>query len=151
MLGGAVITTMLAPATANAQRSKGALDQGDEGQPAFSQFKGVKIGMVVDDARKKLGNPRDKSADQDFYVFNDNEVVQVYYDKGGVVSAISIDYMNGASSIPTSKDLFGADTAANADGSVYKMVRYPKAGCWVAYSRTAGDEATVTITMQKIQ
>lgn len=150
MLGGAIITTMLAPATSNAQRLKGALDQGDENQPAFSQFKGVKIGMVADEARKKLGSPKEKSAEQDFYVFNDNEVVQVYYDKGGVVSAISIDYMNGANSIPTSKDLFGADTAAKADGSVYRMIRYPKAGYWVSYNRTAGNEATVTITMQKI-
>lgn len=151
VLSCAIITAILAPASSNAQRSKGALDQRPEDQPAFSQFKGVKIGMVADEARKKLGSPREKSAEQDFYVFNDNEVVQVYYDKGGTVNAISIDYMNGASSIPSSKDVFGADTAAKADGSVYKMVRYPKAGYWVSYSRTAGNEATVTITMQKIQ
>ena len=107
--------------------------------------------MLADDARKKLGNPRDKSAEQDFYMVNDNEVLQVYYDKGGAVNAISIDFMSGAGAVPTSKEVFGADAEAKADGSIYKIVRYPKAGYWVSYSRTAGNEPTTTITMQKIQ
>jgi hypothetical protein len=98
-----------------------------------------------------LGNPRDKSAEQDFYMVNDNEVLQVYYDKSGAVSAISIDFMSGATAVPTSKEVFGADAEAKADGSIYKLVRYPKVGYWVSYSRTAGTEATTTITMQKIQ
>ena len=32
---------------------------------------------------------------------------------------------------------------------MYKMVSYPKAGYWVAYSRTAGDEPLTIITMQR--
>jgi hypothetical protein len=151
ILSCAVMLAMLVPATTKAQRAKGNLDPGEDNQPAFSQFKGIRIGMTADDARKKLGNPRDKSPEQDFYMFNDNEAVQVFYDKAGAVSAISIDFMNGANGIPTSKDVLGADAERKADGSVYKLVRYPKAGYWVSYSRTAGNEPTVTITMQKIQ
>ena len=151
IFGFALMLGLLLPAPAHAQRSKGAVDTGDEGQPAFSQFKGVKIGMMADEARKKLGNPREKSAEQDFYMINDNEALQIYYDKGGAVSAISIDYMSGANGVPTPKDLFGADAETKPDGSIYKMVRYPKAGFWVSYSRTAGNESTVTLTMQKIQ
>jgi hypothetical protein len=147
----ALTLALLMPAAAKAQRSKGALDSGDENQPTINQFKGVRIGMLADDARKKLGNPRDKSAEQDFYMVNDNEVLQVYYDKGGAVNAISIDFMSGAAAVPTSKEVLGADAEAKADGSIYKMVRYPKAGYWVSYSRTAGNEPTTTITMQKIQ
>jgi hypothetical protein len=146
----AVVVIMLAPTLLNAQRSKGTLDSGDDNQPAFSQFKGVKIGMPADEARKKLGTPRDKSPEQDFYVFNDTEAVQVFYDKGGAVNAISIDFMSGSNGAPTSKDVLGAEAEPKADGSVYKMVRYPKAGYWVSYSRTAGNDPTVTITMQKI-
>jgi hypothetical protein len=145
-----VTIILLLPPAASAQRSKGSLETQEE-QPSFNQFRGVKIGMAADEARKKLGNPREKSAEQDFYMVNDNEAVQVYYDKGGAVNAISIDFMSGASGIPTSKDLLGAEAEAKADGSIYKMVRYPKAGFWVSYSRTAGNDATVTITMQKIQ
>ena len=147
----ALTLALLIPASANAQRSKGALDSGDETQPSVNQFKGVRIGMMADDARKKLGTPRDKSAEQDFYMLSDNEVLQVYYDKSGAVSAISIDFMSGAPAVPTSKEIFGADAEAKPDGSIYKMVRYPKAGYWVSYSRTAGTDSTTTITMQKIQ
>lgn len=146
---GAVTLLMLAASTSAAQRSKGNVDTPDESQGGF-QFRGLKIGMVTDEARKKLGAPKEKSPEQDFYVFNDNEAVQVYYVKGAV-SAVSIDYMTGASGIPTPKDVFGAEAEAKADGSIFKMVRYPKAGYWVSYSRTAGNEPTITVTMQKIQ
>jgi len=106
--------------------------------------------MPAEEARKKLGNPRDKSDEQDFYVFNDNQAVQIYYDKGKTVSAISIDFMEGAGDVPLPKDIVGSEPDSRPDGSSYKMVRYPKAGYWVSYSKTAGNSPTVTITMQKI-
>ena len=143
----AVIVLLLTASTAAAQGSKGSITTPDEN--GF-QFRGVKIGMATDDARKKLGSPREKSAEQDFYLFNDNEAVQIYYEKGAV-SAIAIDYMTGSNGIPTPKAVLGAEAEAKADGSIHKVVRYPKAGYWVSYSRTAGNEPTITITMQKIQ
>ena len=151
LFAGAVILIALAPVALRAQRQKTALDPNDANRPTFSDFKGVSIGMPADEARKKLGSPRDKSPEQDFYMFGENEAVQVYYDKAGAVNAISIDFMNGANAIPSCKDVLGAEAEKKADGSVYKLIRYPKAGYWVSYSRTAGDAATVTVTMQKIQ
>lgn len=147
----AAAVLLLASMTSVAQRSKGSLDPPADNQPSFDQFRGVKIGMAAEEARKKMGTPRDKGAEQDFYLFNENEAVQVYYDKKGAVSAISVDFMSGANGAPTPKDIFGAEVEAKADGSIYKMVRYPKAGYWVSYSRTAGTESLVTITIQKIQ
>jgi len=124
--------------------------KGDD--PLFSDFKGVRIGTTTDEARKKLGNPKDKGDDQDLYMFGDNQMVQVYYDKATKkVTAISIDFMNGASSIPTAKEVIGSEIDSKADGSGYKMVRYPKAGYWVSYSRTGGKDPTTTVTMQKIE
>ena len=122
-----------------------------EDHPLFAQFRGVSIGMTADEARKKLGSPRDKGDDQDFYVFNNTQAVQVFYDKTAKVSAISIDYMSGSTEVPSAKDVVGADPDRRPDGSSYKMVRYPKAGYWVSYSKTAGDSPTITITMQKIE
>jgi len=119
-------------------------------EPLFSEFKGVRIGTPAEEARKKLGNPRDKADDQDFYVFNDTQAVQVYYDKAKTVSAISIDFMSGATEIPAPKDVIGGEPDTKADGSAYKMVRYPKLGYWVSYSRTAGASPTITVTIQKI-
>ena len=138
----AIALVVVAPAQLRAQRG--------EAEPAFSDFKGVRIGSSTDEARKKLGNPRDKGDDQDFYVFKDTQAVQIFYDKTAKVSAISIDYMNGADGIPSPKDVLGTDADKKPDGSMYKLVRYPKAGFWVSYSRTAGNSPTTTVTMQKI-
>lgn len=146
----ALVFMALAPIALRAQRPKDALDSDAENRPAFSDFRGVSIGTHADEARKKLGNPREKGAEQDFYMFGDNQAVQVFYDKAGAVNAIAIDFMSGARAIPTCKDVLGAEVEKKTDGSVYKLIRYPKAGYWVSYSRTAGAEATVTITMQKI-
>jgi hypothetical protein len=150
LTAGAVLLIVLMPKISPAQKpaSQG---NGDDAAPAFSDFKGVRIGMLAEEARKKLGTPRDKAADQDFYLFNDNQAIQVFYDKKGSVSAISVDFMSGASGIPVPKDVLGTTCEAKADGSIYKMIRYPKAGYWVSYSRTSGAEPTITITMQKIE
>ena len=150
VFGCVVAFALTVPTLSQAQRSKGSLDKADDNQPAYNEFRGVRIGMAADEARKKLGTPKDKSAEEDFYVFNDNENAQVLYDKTGTVSTISVNFMSAASSIPTAKDVLGSEAEAKADGAVYKMVRYPKAGYWVAYSRTAGSDAMVTITIQKI-
>ena len=145
VLFAAAVFSVTASVNSNAQRTKGA----DE--PLFSEFKGVRIGTPTEEARKKLGSPRDKAEDLDLYVFNDTQAVQVYYDKSKTVQAISIDYLSGATGIPQPKDVLGTEPDAKPDGSAYKMVRYPKAGFWVSYSRTAGNSPTITITMQKIE
>jgi len=147
-IAGTSVLIGLAANSSLAQRPRASLD--DESRPAYSEFRGVRIGMTTDETRKKLGSPRDKSAEQDFYIYDDTQVVQVYYDKAAKVTAISIDYMNGATGVPSAKDVLGTDADAKPDGSIYKMLRYPKAGYWVSYSRTAGNEPTVTITMQRI-
>jgi hypothetical protein len=148
LLVGALTCITLVTNSSFAQR-RTAPDQPD--QPAFSEFRGVRLGMKADEARKKLGSPRDKGDEQDFFVFNDTQAVQVYYDKTGAVTAVSIDFMSGASAIPSAKEVLGTEAEARADGSAYKMLRYPKAGYWVSYSRTAGSAPTITITMQKIE
>ena len=149
-LAGSFLLVALGPAASRAQKSSG-LDSEQDMRPAFSDFRGVHIGMPAEEARKKLGNPREKSAEQDFYLFNDSQAVQIFYDKAGTVTAVSIDFMSGANSIPSCKDVLGAEAQAKPDGPVYKLLRYPKAGYWVSYSRTAGNSPTITITMQKIE
>jgi hypothetical protein len=139
----ALILTVTVSINSSGQRQKSA----DE--PLFSEFKGVRIGTSTEEARKKLGSPSSKADDQDLYV-DDNQVVQVYYDKAKTVSAISIDFSSGATGIPAPKDVIGGEPDTKADGSAYKMIRYPKQGYWVSYSRTAGASPTITVTIQKI-
>jgi len=45
--------------------------------------------------------------------------------------------MVGADGVITPKQIFSGEIEVKPDGSMYKMVRYPKAGCWLSYNRTA--------------
>lgn len=120
-----------------------------EASASNNGFRGIVIGMPADELRKKLGAPKETSPALDFYVFSDNESAQVVYDASRAVSAISIDF-TGKSKAPAAKDVLGVDVDVSSDGSMYKMIRYPKSGYWVSYNRTAGNDGMVSITMQKI-
>ena len=145
-----MLISLLLPSSSIAQTRNRAAPAGEE-EPAFHEYRGVQIGWLADDVRKKLGSPADKGEEQDFYVFNDKETAQILYDKATrKVTAISVDYTSGATGIITPQQVFGADIEAKPDGSKYKIVRYPKVGYWISYSRTAGDTPIVTVTIQKI-
>jgi hypothetical protein len=104
----------------------------------------------AEDADKPLFNPTDKGDEQDFFMLNDAESAQIFYDKTKKVMAISANFLRGAQNVPTPKVLFGEELAAKPDGSVYKMTRYPKAGYWLSYSKTAGESPLISVTLQKI-
>ncbi len=121
-------------------------------EPLFQTYRGVQLGWGADEVRKKLGTPANKGDEQDYYIFNEKETAQILYDKATKkVTAISVDFMNGATEIITPQQVFGSDFEAKPDGSKYKLVRYPKAGYWISYSRTAGDTPIVTVTLQQFQ
>jgi hypothetical protein len=141
----------VALSSANAQVRKGAPQaSGEDASPSFQEYRGIQLGMGTEDVRKKLGDPKDKGDEQDFYVFNETETAQIVYDKAHKVITISADFMNTSTAL-TAKQVFGADIEAKADGSVYRMVRYPKAGYWLSYNRTGGSSPLISITLQKIQ
>ncbi len=144
----AVISLTLAD-VALAQTARKIPATGDDA-PVFNDYRGVKLGWIADEVRKKLGNPANKADDQDFYMFGENERAQVYYDKDRQVTAISIDFMNGATGAFTPEQVLGSGIEAKSDGSMTKLVRYPKAGCWVSYSRTAGEKPMISVTIQKM-
>ena len=139
----------LAFAAAGARAQNGS--DKDKDAPPFHDYKGVHIGMTTDEARKVLGSPADKGDTQDFYSFNDKESAQLYYDAEHKVFAISVTYLGPNSAAPEPKSVLGADADRKDDGSVYKMIRFPKAGCWVSYTRTSGDSPMTVVTMQKLQ
>ena len=131
----------LAALVSNAQTTSNA--------PIFKDYRGITIGMSAEEARSKLDRLK-KGDGQDFLVFSEHESAQIYYDKDGKVTAISIDYFGDKTGAPTPEAVLGAGIQAKADGSMYQLNRYPEAGFWVSYNRTAGDKPIVTITMQKM-
>ena len=118
-------------------------------QPPFHEYKGVRIGMGADEARRLLGSPTDNDDKQEVFAVNDNESCQVYYDAAKKVSAVSITYYS-SKAVPAVKAVLGEEPEAKQDGSFSKLIRFPKAGYWVSYTRTSGDAPMTIIAMQRI-
>lgn len=118
-------------------------------QPLFTEYKGVKLGMLAQEVRGKLGDPVLKDDEMDYFIFSDGVSAQVAYDKAHTVKAISVDYAGGTGA-PDYRAVVGTELETRADGSTYKIVRYEALGFWVSYNRTSGPVITVTITIQKI-
>jgi len=151
LVAAASLLLALSIASAQGQRRGASHAAANDESPLFHEYRGVQLGMLADEVRKKLGEPRDKSDEQDFFIFTETETAQILYDKAHKVITISADFLNAVTGVPTAKQVFGADLEAKADGSVYKMVRFPKAGYWLSYNRTSGTSPLTTVTLQKIQ
>jgi hypothetical protein len=120
-------------------------------EPVLRDYRGVQIGMSQEQARQRLGTPGDVSDRQDFYTFSGAESAQVFYDAQKRVFAVSVNYLGERSGAPAPEKVFGVAAAAESDGSVYKLVKYRRAGYFVVYSRSGGDAPPlVTVTMQRI-
>jgi hypothetical protein len=143
---GAALSFLMTASVTEAQRRAA-----EDDSSVLHDYRGIQLGMLAEDVRKKLGDPKDKSDEQDFFVFNDTETAQIVYDKTHKVITISADFLTQGAGIPTAKQVFGAEVEAKADGSVYKMVRFTKAGYWLSYNRTSGNSPLTTVTLQKIQ
>ena len=145
ILSGAALSFFVGATVTHAQRKADEMEAA-----AFQDYRGIQLGMLADEVRKKLGQPKDKGGEQDFYMFGETETAQIVYDKTHKVITISADFLTAGSTVPTAKQIFGGEVEAKADGSIYKLVRFPKAGYWVSYNRTGGNSPKTTVTLQKI-
>jgi hypothetical protein len=108
--------------------------------------------MSDKEVRDKLGKPEMNDDQSIYYKFNDKESVQFMLDKDKKVHIISMMYFDKNNTAPKPIDIFGAEIeiTPNTDGSIYKLIRYADAGYVVVYSKTAGNDPTVVVTLQKI-
>jgi hypothetical protein len=120
-------------------------------EPVYREYRGVQIGISKDQVRQKLGTPGDVTDRQDFFNINGAESAQIFYDAQARVMAVSVNYLGNGSGAPAPEKIFGAPVEPAADGAVYRLVRYERAGYLVVYTRTGGDAPPlVTVTMQKL-
>jgi hypothetical protein len=119
--------------------------------PVLTEYKGIKIGTSAEEVRDKLGKAKIDDKDGFFYDW-DEEIVQIRLDAEKKVLLVAVTYSDENKNSPKFADVFGAETPvpAQPDGSIYQLVRYPEAGYWVSYSRTAGEKPRVTVMMQKL-
>jgi hypothetical protein len=135
---------------AQARRVKAALsNEAATQRPLYTEYKGVRLGMLAEEARAKLGAPALKASDQDYYVFSENETAQICYDAAQKVVTISVDYLGGIGA-PDYKAVVSGELEQMANGSLYRSVRYESLGFWVSYNRATGPVPSVTVTIQKI-
>ena len=151
LLFAVVCLLVMFTSTAAQTTRKGAAAAAEEESAAFKEYRGVALGMSTDEVRKKLGAPKDKGDEQDFFVFNDTETAQIVYDQTHKVITISADFLNPGDQVPSAKQVFGSDVQAKPDGSIYRLVRFPKLGYWLSFNRTGGTTPLTTVTLQKIQ
>ena len=120
-------------------------------QPLTTIYKEVKIGTEAGEVKQLLGKPKIDD-DDGFFFDKGSEIVQIRLDDKKKVRLISVTYSgDAANAAPSYSNIFGAEPAdAKPDGPVYRLVRYPEAGYWISYSRTAGDRPSVTVTMTKL-
>jgi hypothetical protein len=149
----AAASLLLALGNLNAQtpRKGGTPAAGEDDSAVLKEYRGVQLGITADEVRKKLGEPKDKTDEQDFFIFNENETAQIVYDKTHKVITISADFLTAGAGVPTAKQVFGSEVEAKPDGSIYKMMRFTKAGYWISFNRTGGASPLTTFTLQKIQ
>lgn len=121
--------------------------------PVLTDYKEIKIGTTAEEVRDKLGKPKVGNENGFYYQISDEEFAQIRIDKDKNVNFLSVTYTDGNKNAPKYTDVFGADAveASKPDGSIYNLIDYPQAGYWVAYSRTAGDKPSVSVTMQKMR
>ena len=121
--------------------------------PLITDLKGVKIGMTKDEVKEKLGKPSTGDKTGLVYTISKIETAQIGLDSKGNVRTVALIYSDEDANAPKFADIFGPDVPMETkkNGSVYKLVRYPSAGFWIAYSRSIVDKKPLTtITMRKI-
>lgn len=119
------------------------------GNPPFSSYKGVSIGMSIDEVRDKLGKTKEPSEAMDYYAPAGDEFIQVYYE-AKAVTALTVTFKGNLDSAPNPKTVFGENAEVKPDGGIFKMVRYPKAGFWISYNKISGDDPVIMIAIKKI-
>ena len=119
---------------------------GQNRQPLYREYRGVRVGMPMTEARAKLGDPTLRSDEQDYFVFSANETAQIAYDTAHKVTMISTDYTAGIGA-PDYRTVVGDGLLERPDGSVFRMVMFDSERLWVTYNKSAGVVPTVTITI----
>ena len=121
--------------------------------PVLIDLNGISIGMTDDEVREKLGKPATADASGMLFILDNGETMQIGLDADKKVKMAAATYSGKDANAPDASKVLGssAELQPASDGKIYKRVRYPSAGYWVAYSRLKlASGPMTTITIQKI-
>jgi hypothetical protein len=119
--------------------------------PVLKEYRKIAIGETVGAVKDVWGKPENEFPDQLLYELSDTESVQVVIDPDKKVTAIAVTFTDGKGA-PAFAEVFGDSIMPEKreNGSVYRMVRYPGAGYWIAYYVGPGNNPSVSLTIQKL-
>lgn len=119
--------------------------------PYLKEYRKIAIGTPADTLGEVWGKPQMEYPDGFIYELSDSETVQIVISPEKKIATISVTFVEGRGA-PAFAEVFGGAITPEKreNGSVYKLVRYPDAGYWVAYSMGPGEKANVSLTMQKL-
>ncbi|HMJ09488.1 MAG TPA: hypothetical protein VK468_10810 [Pyrinomonadaceae bacterium] len=121
--------------------------------PVVSDVKGISIGMTADEVKKALGDPQLDDATSMYFELKNGESLQLQLGDDKKVTVISAMYSGKDAKAPEITAILGPDVKAEPgeNGRIYKLVRYPSAGFWIAYSRiNSGSSPITSVTIQKL-
>ncbi len=125
-----------------------------EPAPLVSDVEGITLGMTSEAVREKFGKPEAGDASSSYYKLDKARQLQLRFDGDGEVTMASMIYSGKDARAPEAAEVFGPGVSVEPDesGKVYKMVRYPAAGYWVAYSKIDLDGGPMTVvTIQELE
>jgi len=121
--------------------------------PLVDDIHGISLGMTANEVRNKLGKPDTGDSTMMYYDLDKGEQVQLQLNAEKKVSMIAGIYLGKDADPPEFAEVFGPDAqpVRQEDGKIYRQVRYPSEGYWVAYSRLELESGPMTtVTIQKI-
>jgi hypothetical protein len=124
-----------------------------EAAPFIDDLKGISIGMSGDEVKKVIGKPDVSDASGMYFDLDNDEAVQIRLDADKKVAAVVVIYSGKEAEAPKIAEVFGPEVSVTPaeNGNVYKLVRYPSKGFWIAYSRIKSkDNPLTTITMNEL-
>ena len=119
--------------------------------PFLKEYRKITIGMPADTLRDVWGKPTMEYSDGFLYEMSESETIQIAIGPEKNVTTIAVTFEEGKGA-PAFAEILGEGVVPEKreDGSVYKLVRYPDAGYWVAYYAGPTENANVSVTMQKL-
>jgi hypothetical protein len=121
--------------------------------PLVDDINGIALGMTADEVKDKLGKPDTGDAATMYYDLDNGLQVQLRLDADKKVAMVAGIYSGNRADAPEFGEVFGSDVqpTRQENGSVYRRVRYPSKGYWVAYSQLDLESGPMTtVTLQKI-
>lgn len=110
------------------------------------EFRGVSLGMKLEDVHTKLGNPESKTEASEDYKIGGDDTMTVYYD-GGAVKTIQLLFAEPKNAPAWTEVIGNAEVKTHDNGSKTARIEVAEEKFWISmYQNKSGTMITITIS-----